>query len=275
MRMRRIALGMALAGASVAWAGGAAARDCDRACVAAITDQALAAFQAGAPGKVLRGARITENGREVRLADSQLHAIRSVTSAWTFSDPASGVAGLLGAADAAGGAEVFTIRLKLKGGAVTEAETLVVRRGEASAFLPQGMADAMKAMDGDQPPAPPEQLQAVAAAFLDNAEGAAGGAPCVTWENGQRRAGCGGLTGAPGASVRDRRVTLTDPGRGLVWIIGVADAPPAAGRREPRSVLASWLLKVSGGHVQQAVVLMRNAPLGASAGWALPKPKKK
>lgn len=276
----KVALGLALSMVALAAGDRAMARDCDRACAAALADQALAAFQAGVPGKVLKSARITENGREIRLADSQLHAIRAVTSVRSFSDVAGTAVGMIGAADAAGGAEIFAIRLRVKGDAVTEAETLVVRRGESPVFAPLGLAKSAAALeDGGTGRAPgavsPEQFEAVAATALASADTTAMAAPCVTWENGVRREGCGGLAGAPGATVRDRRVALVDPGQGLIWVIGVADAPATPTRREPHSVLAAWLLRVSGGHLEQAVVVMRDAPAGASAGWALPKPKKK
>src|ERR1700754_2639555 len=140
MRMRRIVLAVLGLIPVLGLAGPAAAKDCDRACLAATTEAVLAAFQAGDPGKVLKGARVTENGRDVRLPDSQLHAIRKVTYTHSFMEPAAGAVGVYGAAEAAGGPEIFSIRLKLKGERVTEAETVVARRGEASIFSPQTMA---------------------------------------------------------------------------------------------------------------------------------------
>lgn len=274
--MRRMvvsALALALAGT----AGPAGARDCDLACATAAARDALAALQAGAPGKALKGARITENGREIRLADSQLHAIRSLISTTVVAEPVAGAAGVFGAAEAFGGPAIFAVRLKLKGGSVSEAETIVVRRGEAAAFAPQGLAEA-------PPPSPQapvgrtsrDGLLALSGAYLDGLEtGAPAASGCTAFENGVRLAGCGALTAAPGARVRDRRVALVDEAGGLVWILGVADVPPSGPRRAPRSLLLSALLGIAGDRVQSVALVVRDAPAGAVAGWALPKPKKK
>ena len=174
LAMRRV--GLAALVLSVLAGSPAAAKDCDRTCMAAGTDAALAALQAGDPGKVLRGVRVTENGRDIRLPDSQLHAIRRVTYTHVFLEPAAGAAGVYGAAEAAGGPEIFSLRLKLKGERITEAETVVVRRGEASVFSAQTMA-AKPEWDQELAPArrtPREAMIAAANAYFDGIEAASG-----------------------------------------------------------------------------------------------------
>src|SRR3954468_3532320 len=126
--MRRVVLAALVLGLLAS--SPAAAKDCDRTCMAAAAGAALAALQSGDPGKVLRGVRITENGRDIRLPDSQLHAIRRITYTHVFMEPEAGAVGVYGAAEAAGGPEIFSLRLKLKGERIAEAETVVVRRGE-------------------------------------------------------------------------------------------------------------------------------------------------
>lgn len=295
--MRRVVLaGLALG----LIAAPASAKDCDRACLAATADTVLAAFQAGIPGKVLKGARITENGRDIRLADSQMHAIRKVTYAHAFIEPAAGAVGVHGAAEAAGGPEIFSLRLKLKGDRVTEAETVVARRSEASLFSPQTMAGKPE-WDQVLPAVrrtPREAMIAAANAYFDGIEAESGAnvpaAPtCNRYENGAQTTnrpggpqdGCKGLGGfAYIERVRDRRFPLVDEERGLVWALAVFDIPggtypnPAGGapiKRDPRSILIGELFKVEAGQIQDIEVVMRNAPLGATAGWALPKPAKK
>lgn len=271
----------------------AAAKDCDRACAQGLAEQALAAFQAGAAGKVLKGVRITENGRDVRIADSQLHAVRKVTYAHVFIEEAAGAVGVHGAAEAAGGPAIFALRLKLKGDRVTEAETIVTRRSEASMFSPQTMAGKPE-WDAVLPPerrTPREAMIAAANAYFDGIENESGeavpaAASCNRYENGVK------TTNRPGAPptncrslanfayierIRDRRFPLIDEARGLIWSLVVFDIPGTAQpvRREPRSILIGELFRIEAGQIQDIEVVMRNMPLGASPGWAPPKDKKR
>ena len=57
----------------------AAARDCDRTCTLQVSDAVLSALQTGQFGKLLpRSVRVTENGRDIRPADSQLRAFKNI-----------------------------------------------------------------------------------------------------------------------------------------------------------------------------------------------------
>lgn len=281
------ALGLALLGALPAQA-----KDCDRACAEAVGQAALAAFQAGDPGKVLKGVRVTENGRDIRLADSQLHAISKLTYTHLFSEPAAGAVGVFGAAEAAGGPAIFSLRLKLKGDRVAEAETVVTRRSEASIFAPQTMAGKPE-WDQALSPArrtPRVAMIAAANAYFDGIENETGAnvpaAPtCNRYENGGKTTnrpggpqdGCKALSGfAYIERVRDRRFPLIDEERGLIWALVVFDIPgtTAPVRREPRSILIGELFKLDAGQIQDIEVVMRNVPLGTGPGWALPKPPK-
>jgi hypothetical protein len=290
--MRRIVLTGLLAAGLLGLAGPAAAKDCDRACTLAIADQALAALQAGDPGKVLKGVRVTENGRDVRLPDSQLHAVRKLTYTHAFAEPEAGAVGIYGAADAAGGAEIFSVRLKLKGERITEAETVVTRRGEASVFRPETMAGKPE-WDEVLPSGrrtPREAMLAAANAYFDGIEAESGAnvparPTCNRYENGAKttnrpggpQEGCKGLSGFGYIDkVRDRRFPMVDEERGLVWALAVFDIPGTTQpvRREPRSILVGELFKLEAGQIADIEVVMRNVPLGATAGWALPKPPK-
>lgn len=285
MPRRLLAGGLAGLAATIA-AGNALARDCDRACALGVADKALAAFQAGDPGKVLRSVRITENGRDIRLADSQLHAIRRVTYTHVFAEPAAGAVGLVGAAEAAGGPAVFLVRLKLKGDAVREAETVVVRRGEAAAFSPQAMSARPLLWELPLPVAdrtPREAMITAAEAWFDavqsrNADAIPAAAACSRDENGARTDNCR-PTGEAGV-VRDRRYPLVDEERGLVWVIAAFEVPAAApgtpgSRRAAHSILAGHLFRIASGRIQAIEAVTRDMPPGAATGWALPKPRKK
>jgi len=275
----------------------AVGKDCDRSCTANLAEGVLAALQSGEPGKLLpRGLRTTENGRDIRLADSQLRAFRKITYLHAFSEPSAGVAGFTGAADAYGGPAMFSVRLRLKDGRVSEIETLVVRRTEASVFAPETMAGPPAR---DQPLAADlrtsrQTLMAVANAFLDSVASGIDaspmvGAECALSENGAKTAAppqCTGPASLRGVTLlRDRRFPLIDEDLGLIWGLAVADIPDnpmvavprsgtRSGRRAPRSVLISALFRIEAGRIQDIELVQRDTPLGAGSGWVLAKPKK-
>ena len=290
--MQRIVL--AALGLALALVTPAVGKDCDRACTLGVAEAVLEALQSGEPGKLLpRGFRMTENGRDIRTADSQLRAFRRISYLHAFADPVSGAAGFVGAAEAYGGPAVFSMRLLLKEGRATELEALVVRRTEASVFAPETMAG--KA-EWDAPLAPEQRsnratLLAVANAFLDGLGSGAATTPspevtCGLYENGFRAIQpptCNAIPSLRGAVlVRDRRWPVIDEERGLAWGIAVADIPDNAdsvtgvrgARRAPRSLLISALFRIEAGKIRDIELVQRNVPLGAVSGWAPPKPKK-
>lgn len=293
--MRRVAL--TALGLWMMFVAPAAARDCDRTCTLQIADAVLTAMQTGQTGKLLpRNLRLTENGRDIRLADSQLRAFKRVTFVRTFAEPLGGAAGINGAAEAYGGPAVFAVRLKLKNGQVSEIETLVVRRTEAPVFAPQSMTENP---ESDQVLVPGQRMPrtdmiAVAEGYMnrlpqpDSGLGTAG-PDCAITENGARSppaTGCLRVVGLGGTSlVRDRRWPLVDEERGLVWGWAVADLPngavPVSGQpplraqqRAPHSVLTGALLRMAAGRIVDVDMVLRDVPLGAVTGWALPKAKK-
>jgi hypothetical protein len=273
------------------WALPAAARECDRACAGQAAEAALAALQTGQAGKVLpRGVRITENGRDIRLADSQLFAIRRVTARQTYSEPQAGAVGIIGAAEAYGGPAIFAVRVKLKGDRVSEIETLVVRRTEAQAFSPGTLrnlsvdaAPTAKAVHSARP-----DLIAVANAWLDGFSGAPAGpdpaaSNCVLFDNGAQSpspSACKDIISLRGL-IRERRLALVEEERGVVWAWAVVDHSEVAastgrpGRSEARSVLLAARLRIDRGQVQDVELVQRNLTLGATSGWTPPKPKKR
>ena len=293
--MRQVVL--AALGVSLAVGPPAAAKDCDRACTLQVAEAVLAALQSGQPGKRLpRGLRLTENGRDIRPPDSQLAAFRTVTWLHAFAGPSGGMAGFNGAAEAYGGPAVFSVRIKLKGEQVTEVETLVVRRTEAPVFAPQSMAGT-PAWDQVIPPERRRSradLIATADAWLSRLTptddpGEASAPPCDLTENGARSTPvpmCRNVAGLGGATVvRDRRWPLVDETRGLVWGLAVADLPngtaPIAGKPlaqskkgVPHSALTAALFRIDAGGILAVELVVRDLPLGATTGWALPKPKK-
>lgn len=286
--MRQVAL--AALGIFLALAAPVAAKDCNRTCTLQVADRVLTALQTGQFGKLLpRSVRLTENGRDIRPADSQLRAFKTITYQHAFAEPSGGVAGFNGAAEAYGGSALFSIRVKLKGDQVTEIETLVVRRTEALTFSPETMSarpdwDQVLAQDGRESRA---DLMATIGAWLDRlvqpqtAEVEA----CSLTENGARSTSCRDIVGLRGATlIRDRRWPLIDETRGLVWAVAVADistttevaARPANRlvRGAPLSVRMGALFKVEARQITAVELVLRDASPGAQTGWAPPKAKK-
>ena len=286
--MRQVAL--AALGVFLALAAPVAAKDCNRTCTLQVADTVLTALQTGQFGKLLpNSVRVTENGRDIRPADSQLRAFKTITYQHAFAEPSGGVAGFNGAAEAYGGPALFSMRLKLKGDRVAEVETLVVRRTEALTFSPETMS-ARPEWDHVLPletRASRTDLMATTGAWLDRLvqEQMAEGAPCNVIENGARSASCHDVAGLRGATlIRDRRWPLIDETRGLVWAVAVADISTntrVAGRlanrlvrRAPHSVRIVALFRVEAGQITAIELVLRDAPPGALTGWAPPKTKK-
>lgn len=268
--MLRLTFPLVVLGLALAAAAPAQAKRCDAACVTAAGEAVFDALMSGAPGKAIASSvRITENGRDIRQADSQLFAIRRVTYRQTVAEPVAGMVGFVGAAEAAGGPAVFAVRVKLKGDRAAEIETVVTRRTESLRFAPDALG---AAADWNTAPPPDRRtprpsMIAAANAYLDG--GARG--DVERWENGVRTDGDAQPAGSE--SARDRRFPLVDEVRGLVWAFAVIDRPGGS-RRAPRSVLAAELLRIVDGRVEAALAVTRDLPEGASAGWALPKPPK-
>jgi len=290
--MRRIAL--AALAVSLASGAPAAARECDRSCTLEVGDAVLTALQTGQFGKLLpRNLRLTENGRDIRPADSQLRAFKKVTYLHAFAEPKGGVAGFHGAAEAYGGAAVFSLRLKLKGDQVAEIETLVVRRTEALSFSPETLGGKP---ERDQT-LPPEQRRsragmiAITDIWLDRLAqgqpaGEASATGCTLTGNGARFTSCGNVVDLRGATlIRDRRWPMVDEAQGLVWALAVAeiatttegvDLGPSSRptRRAPHSVRISALFRVGADQVTDVELVLKDAPPAAMTGWVPPRMKR-
>lgn len=288
--MRRIALSVLLLvlllGAPAATAG-----DCDRACTLQAAETALAALQSGQAGKALpRGIRITENGRDIRAADSQLFAIRRITARQTYLEPATGAAGVVGASEAYGGPAIFAVRMKLKGDRVSEVETLVVRRTESPVFSPWTFRDFAETSLPPRPTTPGsrQDLVAIASAWLDELSGVPAvpeviASDCKLFSNGAPTTSSGACLNASGLQGpgRDRRLALVDEGQGVVWVWAAVDLPEVndnagrPGKSAPRSVLFAARLVISQGQIHDIDLVQRDLSPGAITGWALPKSRKR
>lgn len=287
--MKSALLALALAACATA----AQARSCDRACLTTLTNQTLAALVAGIP---VPSARMTENGAEITAPRSGMTKFRTLKFRHHFASAKDGAAGFHGSADEGDRMAVFSLRLRVKDARVTEIETVIVHKGEASLAAPEAMTEPKPVFDAI-PARPTSRAAMIAAAeaYFDGIEAQSGdkvpAAPtCNRYENGVQttnrpggpQAGCRGLGGFSYIErVRDRRYVLADEERGLVWGLAVFDIPggtyPAlvgsgTVTREPRSILIAELFKLDGGQIQDIEVVMRNVPLGAGDGWSRTSP---
>ncbi|MEI9963861.1 MAG: hypothetical protein WDM92_03360 [Caulobacteraceae bacterium] len=127
-----------LAAAASAAAPAHAAPACDEACLDGVADQYLAALVARDPSRLplAANARYTENTRPMKFGDG-LWATASGLGPYRhhFDDVAQGQAGLYSVIEENGSPALFTLRLKVVAGKITEAEALVVRQQTMGAFL--------------------------------------------------------------------------------------------------------------------------------------------
>lgn len=271
----------------------AATASCDRLCLSRLMDRTIADLQTGQVG-AFQAIKLTENGAAIRPAASELRLLKSQTYRQFFADPTSGAAGFFGSGLEADRPVIFAVRIRARGGVLTEVETVVAHAGEASAFSPQAMIAPKPAWDAVLPPerrTPRAAMIAAAEAYFDGIEAADGSKTPVTpgcgrYENGAQLAGEGKLFRYCNSlealdyikAVRDRRYPLVDEERGLVWGIAAFNIPggpyvrTVGGESEqavrpPRSLLVAELFKIDSGRIDDIVVVMRNLPLGGPTGW--------
>ncbi len=121
-----LALGASLSGSAL----GAAASECDRACLEGIAEQYLAAMVAHDPAKapIARGTRYTENGVELPLPDGLWRTAGSVGKYRLFvSDPKLGSVGFFVKAQENGALVLVATRLKVTNRQITEIEAVASR----------------------------------------------------------------------------------------------------------------------------------------------------
>jgi hypothetical protein len=111
-----------------------AAPNCDRACLYRVLDQYLAALKAADASKAgfAANARTSENNVMLRPGDGLWGTI-SALGAYDlrFADPQSGSVGFYGVVRETDTSSPFAVRLKVRRGEITEAETIVARPQEA------------------------------------------------------------------------------------------------------------------------------------------------
>ena len=112
----------------------AAATPCDRACLYKTLDRYLEALKAHDPAGApfAPHARTSENNVMLEPGDGMWATITGLGSYdFRFADPKTGGVGYYGVVDESGTSSPFALRLKVKDGRITEAETVVARPQDA------------------------------------------------------------------------------------------------------------------------------------------------
>ena len=310
--------GIAVAAAWVLFggtAGAAEAPSCDRACLYQVLDRYLAALQAGDAGKAgfAPGARTSENNVMLRPGDGLWGTISALGDYHLrFADPHTGSVAFYGTARETDTTSPFAVRLKVRGGAITEAETIVARPQEAGVPFVTADLKPLPVLDEIVPAAERSdrrQLIAIANGYFDTIQRNDGtmhasfSADCNRREDGfqttNRKDDTYGAITHLGCGqqfelgwyrfddrLRGRRFLVVDTERGLVMAAGfidhegrVGDYKLSDGRtatskifRHPHSYCLLETFKIRAGKIQQVEAVFTTVPYNMPSPWIKGQP---
>jgi hypothetical protein len=127
-----VAAGPVSAAASSGASHGPAA--CGRTCLYGVLDQYLAALKAKSSDRapLAKGVHITENNVALKIGDGLWGTITGLGDYdLRFADVKAGAVGFYGVVDESGTASPFALRLTIRGGKITEVESVVVRAADS------------------------------------------------------------------------------------------------------------------------------------------------
>lgn len=251
---------------------------------------------------VAENARITENGYAIQLGDGLFQTAEEITYKQYMADPSVGQVMVFGVAKESVLLANFMVRLKVVEDEITEIETIVARKDEASFASPEDLKEPRPVYArvlSEPERSPRDVLIKIANSYFEGIEKNTGEIvpfhkDCNRFENGTQTTN-NPSTIATGCReqfdnkvysyitrIRNRRFLLADEERGLVFGIVVFDMP---GKREnfeyfptpfdqlptrfykPRSLLLAELFKIVDGQILSIEAVMVNAPFEANSGW--------
>ena len=266
------------------------AATCDRACLRGIIDSYLDAMAKHDPSKlpVAASVKFTENGKELKLGEGFWKTAGASTYRLYAIDPQAGDAAAQAVVAENGELDTFFVRLKVKAGKISEAETLVCRKGQAGFFAPEKMT-AAPALYGepvkDSERSVRSQLTDDASAYFTavQTEGtkdyhSAPLSPAMNrFENGVQTTnvpvlGSPAMSGAEqldkgifkGLVIDHRRFPVVDEEHGIV--IGLV-LMHANMNGQMGGILISEMFKIAGKQIQQVQAVMVNVPNDSTTGW--------
>jgi hypothetical protein len=245
---------------------------------------------------------VTENGYPIQLGDGLFQTAEEITYRQYMADPSVGQVMVFGVVKESVLLANFMVRLKIAEDKITEIETIVARKDEASFASPEEMKEP-RPIYAEVLPEPErssrDALIRIADSYFEGIEKNTGDRvpfhkDCNRFENGTQTTN-NPATIATGCKeqfddkvysyitkIRNRRFLMADEEKGLVFGIVVFDMP---GKREnfeffpthfdqlptrfykPRSLLLAEMFKVVDGQIRSIEAVMVNAPFGATSGW--------
>jgi hypothetical protein len=291
-------------------AAAAQAEECDRGCLYQVLDRYLAALKAGDASKAgfAPGARTSENNVLLRPGDG-LWATLSALGDYDlrFADPHAGSVAFYGVVRETDTSAPFAVRLKVRGGAISEAETIVARPQEAEVPFVTADIKSLPVLNEILPPAARssrERMIAIANGYFETIQRNDGTMHTAFTDDCNRREdgfqttnrkddtwgaithlGCGQQFKLGwyrfDDRLRDRRFLVVDIERGLVMAAGfidhsgrIGDYKLSDGRkatskifRHPHSYCLLETFKIRDGKIQQVEAVFTTVPYNMPTPW--------
>jgi len=248
---------------------------------------------------VTKNVRFTENGHELKLGEGLWKTATGITYRQYFIDSAGEQIGFFGVVAEDTELAHLMIRLKLKDNKISEVETIVTRKGQASFTNPKALVTPnpiYEELVAESERSTRDRMIAIANSYFDGIEQSSGDnvpfhPDCQRTENGVRTTGNAlrNISIAEGLKyftyiekIRSRRFPIVDEERGFVWSLIVFDIPgnvdkinvPGAPSElnnprvlNPRSILLAEVFKIANGLICDIEALMLNVPFGSPSGW--------
>ena len=270
----------------------------------AVMDRYLGLLVKNDPARlpVAKDIKITENGYPIQLGNGLFQTAEEITYKQYMADPSAGQVMVFGVVKESVLLANFMVRLKVEKDKITEIETIVARKDEASFASPENMKEPRPIYARGLPESgrsPRDVLIKIANSYFEGIEKNTGEIvpfhkDCNRYENGTQTTN-NPSTIATGCKeqfdnkvysyitkVRDRRFLMADEEKGLVFGIVTFDMP---GKKEnfkyfptpfdqlptrfykPRSLLLAEMFKIVNGQILSIEAVMVNAPFGATSGW--------
>lgn len=263
---------------------------CDRTCLQGVVDSYLDAMSKHDPSRlpVAATVKFTENGKALKLGEGFWKTAGASSYRLYALDPRHADAAAQAVVAENGQLDTFFVRLKLKNKKITEAETLVCRKGEAGFFAPEKMTQA----PGLYSEKVPDSQQSVRAQLIDDAsayfiavesEGTKDykAAPLASdmnrFENGVQTTnvpvlGNPAMSGAEqldkgifkGLVIDHRRFPVVDEEHGVVVGLMLMHANING---QTGGILISEMFKITGRKINQVQAVMVNVPNNSDPGW--------
>lgn len=281
---------------------------CSRQCLYTVLDTYLAALKAQAPERApwAPGARYTENNVELAPGRGLWRTVSGLeTYDLRFADPSNGGVAFYGVVDETGAASPFALRLKVVGGRIIEAETIIARPDEAGVPFVRTKLIARPQMNEMLSPAertPRAKMIAIANGYFDTLQRNDGRLHTAFEDDCNRREDGMQTTNNPNSGypnmalgcaaqfklgiyryddeLRARRFALVDEERGIVLAGGFIDHSGRLGEyqltdgrkatskyRHPHSFCLLEAFKIRSGKIQAIEAVFTTVPYGMASPW--------